>query len=182
MNTWGGKSRLGLSSVPELGQGGHYWHSLKWTKVLVTQLCPTLWDSMCCSLPGSSVHEIFQARILEWIAISFSRGFSQPRDRTWVSYIVGQVFTVWVTREALAAANPEWSGTLFDISESSQCTFQPTLNPHSGPSCSSIAPLKGDSVIARSGNSIYLEGIELAQTRYQCFCSRTLGTNLVLIG
>ena len=52
---------------------------------------------MDCSLPGSSVHGIFQARILEWAAISFSRGTSQPRDRTRVSSIVGRHFTVWAT-------------------------------------------------------------------------------------
>ena len=54
-----------------------------------------------CSPPGSSVHEISQARILEWVAISFSRGSSQPRDQTWVSCIAGRFFTVWATREAL---------------------------------------------------------------------------------
>ena len=48
----------------------------------VTQSCPTPSDPMDCSLPGSSIHGIFQARILEWVAISFSRGSSQPRDRT----------------------------------------------------------------------------------------------------
>ena len=48
--------------------------------VLVTQLCLTLCDPMDCSLPGSFVHGILQARILEWVAISFSRGSSQPRD------------------------------------------------------------------------------------------------------
>ena len=47
---------------------------------LVTKLCPTLWDPMDCSPPGSSVHGISQARILEWVAIAFSRGSSQPRD------------------------------------------------------------------------------------------------------
>ena len=52
------------------------------------------------SLPGSSVHGIFQARILEWIAISFSRGSSWPRDWTQVSRTVGRCFTVWATREA----------------------------------------------------------------------------------
>ena len=51
----------------------------------VTQLCLTLYDLMDCSLPGSSIHGIFQARILEWVAISFSRGSSQPRDQTQVS-------------------------------------------------------------------------------------------------
>ena len=53
----------------------------------VVQSCPTLYDPMDCSLPGSSVHGIFQARILEWVAISFSRGSSRPRDHTWVSRI-----------------------------------------------------------------------------------------------
>ena len=47
--------------------------------------CPTLCDSIDCSLLGSTVHEIFQARILEWVAISFSRGSSQPRDGTRIS-------------------------------------------------------------------------------------------------
>ena len=49
------------------------------------QSCPTLWDPMDCSLTGSSVYGISQARILEWVAIPFSRGSSQPRDRTWLS-------------------------------------------------------------------------------------------------
>ena len=54
------------------------------------QLCPTLCDPMDCSLSGSSVHGIFQARVLEWIAISFARGSSQPRNRTRVSHIAGR--------------------------------------------------------------------------------------------
>ena len=54
---------------------------------------------MYCSLPGSSVHGIFQAIVLEWIAISFSRGSSWPRDRTQVSCIVDWRLTVWATRE-----------------------------------------------------------------------------------
>ena len=64
----------------------------------VTQLCPTLCDPVDCSLSGSSIHGIFQARLLEWIAISFSRGSSQPRDQTQVSHIVGRCFTVWATK------------------------------------------------------------------------------------
>ena len=60
----------------------------------VAQSCPTLSDHMDCSPPGSSIHGILQARVLEWVAISFSRGSSQPRDRTRVSYIVGRCFTV----------------------------------------------------------------------------------------
>ena len=65
----------------------------------VTQSCLTLCVPMDCSLPGPSVHGIFQAAVLEWIAFSFSRGSSWPRDRTRVSHIVDRRFTVWVTRE-----------------------------------------------------------------------------------
>ena len=72
-------------------------HSLK---VLVTQLCPILCDPMDCSLPGSSVHGILQARILKWVAISYSKGSSQPRDQTRVSRTAGRFFTIWATREA----------------------------------------------------------------------------------
>ena len=67
----------------------------KWSCSVVS-LC----DPMDCSLPGSSVHGIFQARILQWIAIPFSRGSSQPRDQTQVSSIAGRCFTIWATREA----------------------------------------------------------------------------------
>ena len=59
----------------------------------VSQSCPTLCDPSDCSLPGSSVHGIFQARVLEWVAISFSRGSSQCRDRTPVSRIAGRCLT-----------------------------------------------------------------------------------------
>ena len=55
---------------------------------------------MNCSLPGSSIHGIFQARILDWVAISFSRGSSRPRYRTQVSGTAGRLFTIWATREA----------------------------------------------------------------------------------
>ena len=71
----------------------------KKVKVLVTQSCLTLCDTMDCSPPGSSVHGILQARILEWVAISFSRGSSQPRDWTQVSCIAGRRFTDWATRQ-----------------------------------------------------------------------------------
>ena len=71
---------------------------MKWSEV--AQSCPTLWDPVDCSPPGSSVHGILQARILEWVAISFSRGFSWPRDRTQVSRIAGRCFNLWATREA----------------------------------------------------------------------------------
>ena len=63
--------------------------------------CLTLCDPVDCSLPGSSVHGILQARILEWVAISFSKGSSRPRDQTAVSCIAGRRFTLWATREGL---------------------------------------------------------------------------------
>ena len=72
----------------------------------VVQSCLTLCNPVDCSLPGSSVHGIFQARILEWVAISFSRGSSWPRDWTWVSHTVGRLFTIWATRE-----DPEFAKT-----------------------------------------------------------------------
>ena len=59
--------------------------------VLAPQSCPTLCDPMDCSPPGSSVHGILQARTLEWVAISISRGSSQPRDPTQVSCIGRQI-------------------------------------------------------------------------------------------
>ena len=55
---------------------------------------------MDCNLTGFSVHGILQARILEWVAIPFSRGSSQHRNQTQVSFIAGRFFTVWTTREA----------------------------------------------------------------------------------
>ena len=66
----------------------------------VAQLCLTLFNIIDWSPPGSSVHEIL-ARILEWVAISFSRGSSQPSDGTLVSHIAGRFFTIWATREAM---------------------------------------------------------------------------------
>ena len=71
--------------------------------LVVLQSCPTLCGPMDCSLPGSSVHVILQARILEWVTIPFSRGSSQPKNQKWVSHIAGRFFTLWATREALIA-------------------------------------------------------------------------------
>ena len=75
----------------------------KWSEF--AQSCLTLCDPVDSSLPGSSVHGIFQAVVLEWIAMSFSRGSSQPRDQTWVSQIVDRRFTVWAT---LVVSNSLW--------------------------------------------------------------------------
>ena len=62
--------------------------------------CSTLCNPVDCSLSGSSVHGILQARVLEWVAVPFSKGFSQPRDRTWLSCIASRFFTIWATRKA----------------------------------------------------------------------------------
>ena len=70
-------------------------------KMSVAQLFLTLCDPVDCSPPGSSVHGILQARILEWVAIPFSRGSSWPRNRTQVSHIAGRFFIIWATREDL---------------------------------------------------------------------------------
>ena len=69
-------------------------------KVLVTQSCPTPWDPMDWSPPGSSVHGIFQARIREWVAISFSRGSFWTKDQTHISWNVRQILYHWATRKA----------------------------------------------------------------------------------
>ena len=78
----------------------------------VVQSCPTLCDPM-----DFSVHGILQARILEWISISFSRGSSRPRDRTRVSSIGGRRFNLWVTREA---GEEELKNLLMKLKEESE--------------------------------------------------------------
>ena len=74
-------------------------NSTKWSAV--ARSCPSLCDPMDCSLAGSSVHGIFQAIVLEWIVISFSRGSSWPRGRTHVTCIGRQILYHWASREAL---------------------------------------------------------------------------------
>ena len=69
-------------------------------KAKVTQSCLTLCELRDCSLPGSSVHGILQTKTLEWVAIPFSRGSSQPRDWTQFLCISDWFITVWATREA----------------------------------------------------------------------------------
>ena len=96
------------SLVPRLCQVNAYIHKhatnyrerLCAVLCLVTQSCPTLCDPMDCSPPGSSVHGILYAKILEWVVMPSSRGSSQLRDRTQVSHIAGEFFTDWATTEA----------------------------------------------------------------------------------
>jgi len=66
----------------------------------VAQSCLTLRNPMDCSLPGSSVHGVLQARVLEWVAMPSSGGFFQPRDQTQISHIADRFFTSWASREA----------------------------------------------------------------------------------
>ena len=71
-----------------------YQLSHKGSRVKVAQSCLTLCNPMDCSLPGSSVYEILQARILEWVVVPFSGRSSQPRNQTQVSHIAGRFFTI----------------------------------------------------------------------------------------
>ena len=82
------------------------WES--WTikkAVFIVQLCPTLWDPMGCSLPGSPVHGILQVRILEWAAIAYFRGSSRPKDWTQAFCIAGKFSIIWATEEGWASKN-----------------------------------------------------------------------------
>ena len=88
------------------------------------QSCLTLCDLMDCNLPGSFVHGILQTRVLEWVAIPFSRGSSQPRDRTWLSCIAGRFFTIWAMREVQKRKlQEEHSGSLSSFSSRFYCFF-----------------------------------------------------------
>ena len=84
------------------GAFGRYWGSDDGICCccLVTKSCPALWDSVDCSPPGSSVHGISQVRILECIAISFSKGSSWPGDQTRLSCTGRRILYHWATREA----------------------------------------------------------------------------------
>jgi len=75
-------------------------HNIYESESVLWSIVSTLWDPVDCRLPGSSVHGILQARILECVAIPFSRESFWPRVCTWVSCITGRFFTVWATREA----------------------------------------------------------------------------------
>ena len=77
-----------LESLIQMGCGDRV--GKRKAKLLVSQSCTMLWDPMNCSLSGSSAYVISQTRILEWVAISFSKGSFWPRDWTWVSHITGR--------------------------------------------------------------------------------------------
>ena len=89
-----------ISALVSCQEANPNYSCLSSCKTEVAQSCRTLCDTMDCSLPGSSVHELLQARVLEWVATPSSTGSSQPRDQTQVSRIAGRCFTVRTTREA----------------------------------------------------------------------------------
>ena len=113
MNTFGERTGIGIIyftkivEVPMWNRDGPEFIAYVLVRVciynccLVAKLCLTLCNPMECSQPGSSVHGILQARILEWVAILFSRGSSWPRDQSRVSCIAGEFFTLWATSETL---------------------------------------------------------------------------------
>ena len=80
-----------------------------------TQSCPTICDSIICSLPVSSVHGIFQARIMEWVAISDSRGCSPPRDQIHISCIVRQILYFTTKPHCSWILGERWQDTHRDI-------------------------------------------------------------------
>ena len=88
-------------------------------KCEVTQSCPALCNPMDCSLPGSSVHVIFQARVLEWVAISFSSGSSWPRDRTQVPALKADILPSeprWLKGEAYSPST--FSASTYSLNHS----------------------------------------------------------------
>ena len=98
--------------------------------VIVAQSCP-LCDAMDCSLPGSFVHGILQARILEWVAVPLSTGSSRPRDWTWVSHPVSRFFTSWATREAFLG-NLSLTSVVLKTRVECHCSLMHTLGKHMG--------------------------------------------------
>ena len=91
----------------------------------VSQSCQTLCNPVDCSPPGFSIHGILQARMLEWVASSFSRGSSRPRDRTQVSRIAGRCFYLWASREY-----PNLPDTILLLYNYSPSVISESLWPH----------------------------------------------------
>ena len=110
-------------------------HHQRKVSVVVLSLS-RVWLLLDCSLSSSSVYGAVQARMLEWVAIPFSRGSSQPRDQTWVSCIAGRFFTIWATREA------QWdSSQWFHKSFWQFLTISPTPTPSGHPSSRAVISL-----------------------------------------
>ena len=117
----------------------------KWRSEVKSLSRVRLCDPMDCSRPGSSVHGCFQAWLLEWVAISFSKGSSWPRDWTRVSRNVGRRFTVWATREPLAPpteiATVQCSVQFSSVQSLSRSdSLRPHESQHARPPCPSPTP------------------------------------------
>ena len=117
LNIWRNGNPLQCSCLENPRDGGTWWAAVygvaqSWTRLKrlssnssssgsVSRSVASDCDPLDCSPPGSSVHGIFQTRILKWVVIPFSRRSSRPRDWTWVFCAAGRFFIIWATREAL---------------------------------------------------------------------------------
>ena len=97
--------------------------------VLITQLCPTLWNLMDCNPSGSSVHGTLQAKILEWVATPFSSGSSWPRDGALVSCIAGGFFTNWAELQSADQILANWGRK--GMQRQGRCSQETTVQPWS---------------------------------------------------
>ena len=102
------ENKLIMHYLPQVGNLEKFWYGwkenvfpLNYLFIVCTQSCLTFCNPIDHSLPGSSVHGTFQARTLEWFAISFSRTSSWPRDWIHISFLSRQILYSWATREAL---------------------------------------------------------------------------------
>ena len=120
-------------SFPTLCHHLLYSEHLWWCSIsyccLVTKMFPTLCDPMDCSLPGSSFHWIFEARIPEWIPIPFSSEYSLPRDRTQVQCIEDQLFTNWAYQGGCSISQNALLSTLRFV-VSSWCLLWLAFSPY----------------------------------------------------
>ena len=122
-NSWKGTPNVYFICWEQTEPSSEVSWQLNYSESEVAQSCPTLCDPMDCSLQGFSIHGIFQARIVEWVTISFSRGSSRPRDGTRVSHIGGRCFNLWATWKQLGFLPQEICNVIISVFS----------NPSSGP-------------------------------------------------
>ena len=129
-------------------------------KVKVAQSCPTLCNPVDCSLPGFSVHGILQARILEWVAISLSRGSSRPRDRTQVSRIGGRHFNLWESRSCVRLFVTLWTLALQALLSVDLCQEKRAPLGHDSPQWKASCPQRNGlsewRMLIHDGNSVWM--------------------------
>ena len=113
--------------------------------MLSLSVMSTLCDPMNYSLPGSSVHGLLQTKILEWVAIPFSRGSSRPKDWTWVSCITDRFFTIWATRKSFSCVR------LFVTPWTIACQA-PLSMDFSRQECWSVKPFSSPAFLPNPGN------------------------------